>query len=90
MPKVLNFKVLIEQDEDGLFVARVPAIPGCHSDGRTYEEVLKNVREAIELCLDVAEENEDYREKIDWGEVVSKRGGFLGVTEVPVRINFAV
>ena len=50
MPKVLNFKVLIEQDEDGVFVASVPAIPGCHTQGKTYEEVIENVKEAIELA----------------------------------------
>ena len=36
--KDLQFKVLIEQDENGVFVASVPAIPGCHTQGNTYEE----------------------------------------------------
>lgn len=38
----------MEQDEDGIFVARVPELPGCVSDGITKEEALKNIREAIE------------------------------------------
>ena len=86
MPKVLNFKVLIEQDEDGVFIASVPAIPGCHTQGKTYEEVVENVKEAIELCLEVAEKDSDYRAKIDWGEAKIGKGRFLGVTEIPVRI----
>jgi antitoxin HicB len=43
-----NFKVILEQDEDGVFVARVPELPGCVSDGKTKAEALKNIREAIE------------------------------------------
>lgn len=64
MPKVLNYRVIIEQDEDGVFVASVPSIPGCHTQGDTYEEVLKNIKEAIELCLEVAKEDKSYRSKI--------------------------
>jgi predicted RNase H-like HicB family nuclease len=49
-----TFAVLVEQDEDGIFVAHVPALPGCHTQGRTLVEVDRRVREAIRLCLDVA------------------------------------
>lgn len=66
MPKILNFKVVIEQDEDGVFVASVPAVPGCHTQGDTYEKVVKNVEEAIEVCLDEARENKTYRDQIAW------------------------
>ena len=41
------FKVVVEKDEDGRFIATVPELPGCVSDGRTKREALKNVREAI-------------------------------------------
>src|SRR3989344_6496697 len=54
MAKVLNFKVIIEQDEDGYFVADVPSVPGCHSQGKTYEKALANIKEALGLCLEVA------------------------------------
>ena len=54
--KVLNFKTIIEQDEDGYFVASVPSVPGCHSQRKTYEEAVKNVNEALELALEVAKE----------------------------------
>src|SRR5690606_202029 len=43
----MKFRVLIEQDEDGVFVAEVPSLPGCISQGRTRDEALRNVREAI-------------------------------------------
>lgn len=49
----MEYHVVIEQDETGAFIADVPVIPGCHSWGETKEEALANVREAIELCLEV-------------------------------------
>jgi predicted RNase H-like HicB family nuclease len=45
------FHVKIEQDEDGIFIATVPALPGCVSDGSTREEALENVQDAIEGWL---------------------------------------
>ena len=48
-----NFKVVIEKDEDGVFVASVPALPGCHTQGKTYEEVMGRIEEAISLNLEV-------------------------------------
>jgi len=50
--KFMNFKVLIEQDEDGYFVVTVPALPGCISQGRTEEEAKENIKEAIALHLE--------------------------------------
>jgi len=43
----VKFRVLIEQDEDGIFVANVPSLPGCVSEGKTRQETLANIREAI-------------------------------------------
>ena len=48
----MRFRVLIEQDEDGHFVAEVPALPGCISQGRTRDEAIRNVQEAIEGYLE--------------------------------------
>jgi len=45
-----RFQIVIEQDEDGVYVAECPALPGCYSQGKTFEEALDNVREVIELC----------------------------------------
>ena len=53
MEKMLKLPVIVQQDEEGWYVAECPAIPGCVSQGRTLEEALFNVREAMELCLEV-------------------------------------
>lgn len=46
-----RFQVVIEQDEDGVYVADVPALSGCHTQGGTFEEALDNIREVVELCV---------------------------------------
>ena len=51
--KVYNFTVIIEKDEDGYYIGYVPPIRGCHTQGRTIDELMKNIKEAIELCLEV-------------------------------------
>ena len=48
----MKYRVLIEQDEDGVFVAEVPALPGCLSEGRTRDQALRNIREAIAAYLE--------------------------------------
>ena len=48
---VYRFQVIIEQDEDGVYVADVPALLGCHTQGKTFEEALENIREVIEMCV---------------------------------------
>ncbi|MEZ2346100.1 type II toxin-antitoxin system HicB family antitoxin [Terriglobus sp. RCC_193] len=48
----MKFHVKIEQDEDGFFLASVPALPGCYSDGKTEEEAHRNIQEAMELWLE--------------------------------------
>jgi predicted RNase H-like HicB family nuclease len=54
--EIHDFTVLIEQDEDGLYVASVPDIQGCYTQGKTIPEVLERIKEAIEVCLEVEEE----------------------------------
>ena len=48
----MKYRVLIEQDEDGVFVAEVPSLPGCISQGATREEALSGIREAMTLYLE--------------------------------------
>ena len=55
--KVQNFTVIIEKDEDDYYVGYVPSIRGCHTQGRTLDELMKNIKEAIELCLEVENKN---------------------------------
>jgi predicted RNase H-like HicB family nuclease len=52
----MKFTVTIDRDETGVWVAECPAIPGCVSQGHTKPEALKNIREAIQLCLEVRAE----------------------------------
>ncbi len=49
----MNIKVIIEKGEDDYFVASVPSLKSCWSQGKTREEALKNIREAIDLYLEV-------------------------------------
>lgn len=48
----MRYRVVIEQDEDGVFVAEVPSLPGCISQGGTRFEALANIREAVEVYLE--------------------------------------
>ena len=48
-----EFHVVIERDEDGYYVGSVPALKGCHSQAKSMDVLLKRMREAIELCLEV-------------------------------------
>lgn len=48
-----EFTVIIERGEDGYFIGSVPELKGCHSQGKTIDELMENVKEAIELCLEV-------------------------------------
>jgi predicted RNase H-like HicB family nuclease len=50
-----NFTVVIEKDEDGFFIASVPALPGCHTQAKTKEELKSRIKEAIELHLESGE-----------------------------------
>ena len=45
---MLTYRVIIEKDEDGVLVAKVPDLPGCATEGKTREELMKNVKEAIQ------------------------------------------
>lgn len=62
-----EFDVVILEDETGGYVALVPALPGCHTQGDTLEELMKNIKEAIELYTETLskEEKEDIlRQKV--------------------------
>jgi len=69
-----EFYVVIERDEDGLYVGEVPQLRGCYSQGRTIDELLANMREVIELCM------EDQKEHL--GSVAVE---FVGVQKVTIH-----
>ncbi len=52
----MKFLITIFRDEDGMFIAECPSIPGCVSQGRTEQEAEENIREAIAECLEVRAE----------------------------------
>lgn len=45
--EIMRYRILIEQDEDGMFIAECPALPGCVSQGKTRKEALDNIQDAI-------------------------------------------
>lgn len=51
-----NFSVIVEKDEDGFFVADCPDLPGCHTQGKTPEEAISRIRDAIKLHLKILKE----------------------------------
>jgi len=51
-----EFYVIIERDEDGYYVGEVPQLRACYSQGRTLDELMVNIREVIELCLEEEDE----------------------------------
>lgn len=72
---VKEFTVVIEQDEDGIYVASVPELEGCHTQAETLDELNVRVREAIELYLEVMSE-EDNEKHLD----------FIGIQKVRVGV----
>lgn len=69
-----TFTYIIEQDEDGLYVADVPALPGCHTQAKSLDELKERVLEAIHLYLDEAG---TYTEKLR----------FIGVQQIEALIE---
>ena len=53
----MKYRVLIQQDEDGVFVATCPSLPGCISEGKTRAEAVKNIREAIDGYIESLKEH---------------------------------
>ncbi|HPA45875.1 MAG TPA: type II toxin-antitoxin system HicB family antitoxin [bacterium] len=58
----MKYHVIVEQDEDGIYVGRVPELRGCVSQGDSLEELLANMKEAIDLYLEVHPEYRDREE----------------------------
>ena len=71
--RMLNFTVLIEQDEDGLYVAKVPDISGCYTQGKTVQEAMGRIKEAILVCIEADSE-----------ETIPMK--FVGVQQIEVKV----
>lgn len=68
-----EFDVVVERDDDGYYVASVPALRGCHTQAKSLDELVSRIQEAIELCLEVEGEPADVLE-------------FVGVQRVRVGV----
>jgi len=69
----MKLSVVIEKDEDGYYVAKVPSLPGCHTQARSLDELMERIKEAIELYLEVEKD-------VEIGE-------FIGVQVVEVKTS---
>ena len=68
-----EFNIAIEEDDDGFFVASVPELKGCHTQAKSLDTLMKRIREAIELCLEVE-------------EMQTKPARFVGIQRLTVEI----
>jgi predicted RNase H-like HicB family nuclease len=73
----MKFSVVVEKDEGGGYIVSCPAIKGCHSQGETVEEALKNIKEAITGCLQTLNER---------ARKVAQRRGPSRVTVHEIRV----
>ena len=71
--KKLHLPIIIEVDEDGYYIVSCPLFKGCHSYGKTIDEALDNIREAIEICLEETE--------------ISELNKFVGLREIEIPYN---
>jgi predicted RNase H-like HicB family nuclease len=78
--KELQFKVLLEQDENGVYVASVPELPGCYTQGKTLEIARERIIEAIELVL---ETDQDIKEEKLESPGTNTR--FFGIEDITVQ-----
>lgn len=72
-----HYPVLIEQDEDNMYIVSCPNFKGCHSYGETIDEAMNNIKEVIELCLE--EEKSDY----------TRINRFIGFREMQIQQHTA-
>lgn len=72
---IKSFNVVIEQDEDGWYIASVPELAGCHTQAKTLDELIKRVKEAIKLYLEVEKERAE------------PAVNFVGIQKVEVSVD---
>lgn len=73
--KILHLPILVEQDEDNVYIVSCPVFKGCHSYGKTIDEALESIREVIDICL------EEEKEK------VSEINRFIGFREMQISVK---
>jgi predicted RNase H-like HicB family nuclease len=75
--QVLHLPIIVEQDEDNIYIVSCPVFKGCRSYGKTIDEALSNIREVIEICIDEEKDN------------VTGINHFVGFREMEVSYNTA-
>lgn len=73
--KILHLPIVIEQDEDNVYIVSCPVYKGCHSYGHSIEEALSNLREVIDICLE------------EEGEKSDRMNRFVGFREMQVLVS---
>ncbi len=73
--KILHLPILVEQDEDNVYIVSCPVFKGCHSYGKTIDEALVNIKEVIDICMDEEKEK------------VSEINRFVGFREMQVSVK---
>lgn len=73
--KILHLPILLEQDEDNVYIGSCPVFKGCHSYGKTIDEALVNIKEVIDICMDEEKDK------------VSAINRFVGFREMQVTIK---
>ncbi len=76
--KILQYNAVIQEEKEGGYSVWVPALPGCTSQGETFEETVKNIKEAIELYLESAPEMLEYGDE-------KEEKQFL----IPIKVRYA-
>ena len=72
-----QFTVVVERDEDGVYISSCPALQGCHSQGDTYEEAIGNLKDALQVYLEA---------KLSLGETIPME---VGIDRVEVNVEVA-
>jgi predicted RNase H-like HicB family nuclease len=75
--KILHLPIVVEQDEDNIYIVSCPVFKGCHSYGSTIDEALVNIKEVIDMCIDEEKEK------------ASEINRFVGFREMQVPIKNA-
>jgi len=75
--KIVHLPILVEQDEDNIYIVSCPVFKGCHSYGKTIDEALANIKEVVDMCIDEEKEK------------VSGINRFVGFREMQVSLKTA-
>ena len=72
--KSIHVPIMIETDEDGIFIVSCPQFKGCHTYGKTIDEALARIREVIELCMEDSQTSEHQNTFVGFREVEIVQG----------------